>query len=133
MNRDRDPLDRLRRANPVPTDEVPTPDSPLAQPLPDRGHVLAAAGLAVAAEIERQRAEAGLRHLGGERGPATLIAAIRMRDAGTLAAVEMADELHAVGGGDLHAFVRDGRRDDGKQERGDGDDPSHRRSSDGRR
>ena len=31
MNRDRDPLDRLRRANPVPDEQVPGPDSPLAQ------------------------------------------------------------------------------------------------------
>jgi hypothetical protein len=31
MNRDRDPLDRLRRANPVPDEQAPTPDSPLAR------------------------------------------------------------------------------------------------------
>ena len=31
MNRDRDPLDRLRRANPVPATPAPSPDTPLAR------------------------------------------------------------------------------------------------------
>jgi hypothetical protein len=31
MNRDREPLDRLRRANPVPEEQAPSPDSPLAR------------------------------------------------------------------------------------------------------